>query len=80
MLVLDANLPDINGVRLLRQMRQIESLRATPAFMCSADALEDDIRIAREAGFSEYWTKPVDFNRVLGDLRRLSLGALTTGR
>ena len=71
-LVLDANLPDIHGVRLLRQLRQLRSLRTTPAFMCSADAMEEDIRVALEAGFSDYWTKPVDFNRVLGDLRGLS--------
>lgn len=71
-LVLDANLPDMHGVRLLRQLRQSKALRTTPAFMCSADAMEEDIRVALEAGFSEYWTKPVDFNRVLGDLRGLS--------
>lgn len=73
-LVLDANLPDMHGVRLLRQLRQIKALRATPAFMCSADAMEEDIRVALDAGFREYWTKPVDFNRVLGDLRGLSRG------
>jgi PAS domain S-box-containing protein len=74
-LVLDAHLPDIHGIRLLRQMRELESLRTTPAFMCSADAMEEDMRAARAAGFSDYWTKPVDFNKVLGDLRRLSRGA-----
>jgi len=73
-LVLDANLPDIHGVRLLRQMRELESLKDTPAFMCSADALEEDVQVARAAGFSDYWTKPVDFNKVLADLRGLGLG------
>jgi PAS domain S-box-containing protein len=71
-LVLDANLPDIHGVRLLRQMRELEALRHTPAFMCSADALEEDIRLAHEAGFSAYWTKPVDFKQVMADLRLVS--------
>ena len=71
-LVLDANLPDIHGVRLLRQMRELEALRHTPAFMCSADALEEDIRLAHEAGFSAYWTKPVDFKQVMADLRQVS--------
>ncbi|MEP7056447.1 MAG: ATP-binding protein [Caldimonas sp.] len=76
-LVLDANLPDINGIRLLRQLRDIESLKATPAFMCSADAMEEDVELARAAGFVDYWTKPVDFDKVLADLRRLTLA--TTG-
>jgi CheY-like chemotaxis protein len=74
-LVLDANLPDIHGVRLLRQMRELEALKNTPAFMCSADALEEDVQVARAAGFGNYWTKPVDFNKVLADLRGLGLGA-----
>jgi CheY-like chemotaxis protein len=70
-LVLDANLPDMHGIRLLRQMRELHVLRHTPAFMCSADALEEDIREAQDAGFSAYWTKPVDFKQVLTDLRRV---------
>ena len=74
-LVLGANLPDIHGVRLLRQMRELEALKNTPAFMCSADALEEDVQVARAAGFGNYWTKPVDFNKVLADLRGLGLGA-----
>lgn len=74
-LVLDANLPDIHGIRLLRQMRELPSLKNTPAFMCSADALEEDVRLARAAGFSDYWTKPVDFNKVISDLRGLSRDA-----
>jgi CheY-like chemotaxis protein len=77
-LVLDANLPDIHGVRLLRQMRELAYLKDTPAFMCSADALEEDVQVARAAGFSDYWTKPVDFNKVLADLRGLGLGGADT--
>ena len=71
-LVLDANLPDIHGIRLLRQLRELESLKLVPAFMCSADAMEEDVRLAREAGFRDYWTKPIDFNKVLADLRALA--------
>ncbi len=71
-LVLDANLPDIHGIRLLQQMRELEALKSTPAYMCSADAMEEDIQLARDAGFRDYWTKPIDFNKVLADLRGLA--------
>jgi PAS domain S-box-containing protein len=77
-LVLDANLPDIHGVRLLRQMRELDELKTTPAFMCSADALEEDVQVARAAGFADYWTKSVDFSKVFADLRGLGLGAFKT--
>ncbi|AKJ32192.1 PAS domain-containing sensor histidine kinase [Caldimonas brevitalea] len=71
-LALDANLPDLNGFELLAQLRQVPGLEHVPAFMCSADALPDDIRRAREAGFTGYWTKPIDLGEVAADLRRVA--------
>ena len=68
-LVLDANLPDMNGFDLLQALRQQPSLSRTPAFMCSADSMPADLRRAAEAGFSGYWTKPVDIARIVADIR-----------
>jgi len=67
-LVLDAHLPDMSGYDLLARLRELPALAAVPAFMCSADAMEEDLRRAREAGFTGYWTKPVDIARVMADL------------
>ena len=68
-LVLDAHLPDINGFDLLQALRQLPELARTPAFMCSADSMPADLRRAAEAGFSGYWTKPVDIARIVADTR-----------
>lgn len=68
-LVLDAHLPDVNGFDLLRALRQRPSLSCTPAFMCSADSMPADLRRAAEAGFSGYWTKPIDIALILADIR-----------
>ncbi|WP_295645960.1 PAS domain S-box protein [uncultured Methylibium sp.] len=70
-LVLDANLPSMSGYELLRHLRALPPLAGTPAFMCSADALPSDLERAREAGFTGYWTKPIDIERVIGDLDAL---------
>ncbi len=67
-LVLDAHLPDMSGHELLARLRELPALADAPAFMCSADAMEEDIRRARQAGFTGYWTKPVDISRVMADL------------
>ena len=40
--------------------------------MCSADALPEEIERARASGFDAYWTKPIRFDAVLADLRRLA--------
>jgi CheY-like chemotaxis protein len=69
-LVLDSHLPDINGTDLLARLRALAPLQAVPAFMCSADAMPDEVERGLAAGFLGYWTKPIDFDIVLSDLRR----------
>ncbi len=70
-LVLDANLPDMSGYDVLARLRELPGLAAVPAYMCSADAMEDDLQRARAAGFVGYWTKPINVERVMADLRGL---------
>jgi len=67
-LVLDAHLPGMSGFEVLVQLREQPGLREAPAFMCSADALPDDVQRALDAGFAGYWTKPIDIARVIRDL------------
>lgn len=68
-LVLDAHLPDVDGHELLARLRAVPGIDAVPAYMCSADALPQDIERARANGFAGYWVKPIDFTRVLADLK-----------
>jgi PAS domain S-box-containing protein len=71
-LVLDGRLPDIHGIDLLKRIRDIPGLQATPAFMCSADTLPEHKILAEQAGFVGYWTKPVDFDKVFEELDRVA--------
>lgn len=71
-LVLDARLPGLSGYDLLERLRERPELAATPAFMCSADAMPEDLQRAAAAGFVGYWTKPIDIERVIRDLASLS--------
>ena len=67
-LVLDAHLPGLTGYEVLQQLRQLPGLAEVPAFMCSADAMPEDVQRALAAGFIGYWTKPIDVNQVMADL------------
>ncbi len=71
-LVLDAHLPDMSGYELLARLREIPALAGVPAFMCSADASDDDVERAKQAGFAGYWTKPIDIAAVMRDLDALA--------
>ena len=71
-LVLDSHLPDTSGVQLLPRLRALPGLSGLPAFMCSADALPNEVARALASGFDGYWTKPIDFDLVVADLKRVS--------
>jgi CheY-like chemotaxis protein len=70
-LVLDAHLPGMTGFEVLQQLRQLPALASAPAYMCSADAMPEDVRRAYEAGFIGYWTKPIDIAAVVADIDQL---------
>ena len=70
-LVLDANLPDMNGNELLGLLRRRSELAEVPAYMCSADAMPEDLQRARDSGFQGYWTKPIELNAVSAALDAL---------
>ncbi len=67
-LVLDAHLPGMDGFQLLEALRREPGLAEVPAFMCSADAMPDDVKRAAHAGFTGYWSKPINIAKILGDL------------
>ncbi|MEO8152335.1 MAG: PAS domain S-box protein [Rhizobacter sp.] len=69
-LVLDAHLPGISGFEVLRLLRTLPGLDTVPAYMCSADAMPDDVQRAYEAGFIGYWTKPINIGAVLADIEQ----------
>ena len=71
-LVLDGRLPDTHGIQLLERIRGLEGMQQTPAFMCSADTLPEHKLQAQQAGFTGYWTKPVDFDKVFDELDRIA--------
>ena len=60
---------------MLRRLRGDEIPRELPIVVLSATAMPEDIRQAREAGATDYWTKPLDFNRFLVDVARVLAAA-----
>jgi PAS domain S-box-containing protein len=72
--LLDLQLPDIDGVDVLRRLRAEPSLSHCRFVALSANAMPADIDHAMACGFDEYWTKPIDFGRFLADIDRLAAG------
>jgi signal transduction histidine kinase/CheY-like chemotaxis protein len=60
LIILDIDLPGINGIEALRQLQSMDQFGSTPIIALTAAARERDIRRGIEAGFKHYMTKPVD--------------------
>jgi PAS domain S-box-containing protein len=71
LVLVDMNLPDTNGLALIRRLRGDPRTRTLRCIALSADAMQEQITAALTAGFDEYWTKPIDVRKVLSDLTRL---------
>jgi len=70
LLLLDVELPGIDGLELLQRLRTDESMRTIPAIAVSAGAMPADIRKALDAGFAAYLTKPLELVELLQAVRR----------
>jgi hypothetical protein len=63
LVLVDMQLPDIDGLEVLRRLRSDPHTRSIPCIALSANAMPEDIERALQAGFADYWTKPLDFDR-----------------
>jgi PAS domain S-box-containing protein len=70
-ILIDLQLPDFDGYEVLHRLRAQPETAATPCIALSANALPEDIERGLEAGFSDYWTKPINFKTFLSSLEKL---------
>jgi signal transduction histidine kinase/ActR/RegA family two-component response regulator len=75
LVVLDLNLPDIDGLNLLTELKRGGHVGA--AALLTADALPATAQRARAAGFDAVWTKPMEPGALLAHIDRLLQDRLT---
>jgi signal transduction histidine kinase/CheY-like chemotaxis protein len=68
LLISDIGLPDRSGYDLMSELRQSKGL---PGIALSGFGMESDVTKARDAGFAEHLTKPINFDRLERAIRRL---------
>src|SRR6185369_8744253 len=83
LILMDINLPTLDGLGATRRIRQTEGLRDVPIVAITAFGTEGFQRAAYDAGVSGYLTKPLDFDRLHTLIARLlspsQSGKLSTG-
>jgi CheY-like chemotaxis protein len=70
--LLDLQLPDIDGIEVMRRLRADAATAACRIVALSADVMPDRIESALAAGFDDYWTKPIEFDRFLAGIDALA--------
>lgn len=60
LILLDLNLPDINGTEVLRQLKEEKVTRSIPVVVISADAMPAQQKRLLQLGAVKYLTKPLD--------------------
>lgn len=65
LIVSDVMMPGMDGVELVRRLRDCEKTKDTPIIILSAKAQQDDIEAGIRAGADRYLTKPFDPSELL---------------
>jgi len=61
LILLDNNMPEMNGLEMLAQLRENPELKNIPVIMVTALCEPSDIAAASSFGIVDYITKPFDF-------------------
>jgi len=62
--LIDLNLPKINGLEVLRELRGNPRTRLLPVVILSASSEQRDVRAAALLGANSYVCKPIDYGRL----------------
>lgn len=71
--LLDLNLPKLDGLEVLRRLRADPRTKLVPVVVLTTSAQEDDIARSYSLGANSYVRKPVDFTEFAEAVNRLGL-------
>lgn len=72
-MLLDLKLPRVDGLEVLRRLREDERTRALPIVVLTSSSEEQDILSSYRLGANSYIRKPVDFEQFTEAVRQLGL-------
>lgn len=72
-ILLDINLPKVNGLEVLRQLKEHERFRRIPVVVLTSSREDRDLNAAYDLGVNSYIEKPVSFNKFIEVAEQIEL-------
>jgi len=70
LIVMDIQLPGMNGIEALKRLRADEATRAIPVIAVSASVMQQDRREVTDAGFDAFLEKPINLREFLAAVNK----------
>ena len=74
LILMDIQLPDIDGIEALRRIREHAALDATPVVAVSASVMPDDQQKIVSSGFDAFITKPINLKQFQDTVQQFLTG------
>ncbi|MDH5257046.1 MAG: response regulator [Gammaproteobacteria bacterium] len=71
LILLDINLPTMDGYAVLQQLKESPDTKNTPVIAVSANAMPSDIQKSAAAGFVNHITKPIVITDFIEEIRKI---------
>jgi CheY-like chemotaxis protein len=72
-ILLDLKMPKVDGLEVLRAIKQDEKLKSIPVVMLTSSREESDLVRSYQLGVNAYVVKPVDFQAFLAAVKQLGV-------
>ena len=72
-MLLDLKLPKVDGLEVLRQVKNNEKLRMIPVVVLTSSHEEKDLIASYKLGVNAYVVKPVDFHQFVNAIKELGV-------
>jgi len=59
LIILDIDLPEMNGIDICIELRKLEKFKKTPIIAVTSFAMKGDKERIMQAGFNDYFSKPI---------------------
>jgi two-component system chemotaxis response regulator CheY len=69
--LLDVNMPVMDGISLVRELRKLAQYNKTPVIMLTTESREDKRQAGKEAGANGWIVKPCDPDKLLSVLGKM---------